>query len=84
LPLLVSVGAYLLGTLAKSVLGWLARNRKAVPPAWWVDFKAVVTLAIVLVTVGLQLGGMTSVAGLEAARLEDFSLGLVLFYFGSR
>jgi hypothetical protein len=84
MPLLVSVGAYLLGTLAKAMLAWLARNRKAVPPAWWVDLKAVVTIAIVLVTVALQLAGLTSVAGLETARLEDFSLGLVLFYFGSR
>ncbi len=84
LPLLVSVGAYLLGALAKGVLSWLARNRQTVPPAWWIDLKAAVTLAIVLVTVGLRLGGMESVTGLEAARLEDFSLGLVLFYFGSR
>jgi hypothetical protein len=84
LPLLVSVGAYLLGTLAKASLSWLARNRQTVAPAWWVDFKAIVTLTIVLLTVGLQLCGLTSVAGLETARLEDFSLGLVLFYFGSR
>ncbi len=84
LPLIVSVGAYLLGTLAKSMLAWLARYRKAVAPVWWIDLKAIVTLAIVLVTVGMRLGGMTSVGGLETARLEDFSLGLVLFYFGSR
>jgi len=84
LPLLVSVGAYLLGTLAKAALGWLARNRQTVPPAWWIDFKAATTLAIVLLTVGLQLCGVTSAAGFETARLEDFSLGLVLFYFGSR
>jgi hypothetical protein len=84
LPLLVSVGAYLLGTLAKAALGWLARNRQTVPPAWWIDFKAAMTLAIVLLTVGLQLCGVTSAAGFETARLEDFSLGLVLFYFGSR
>ncbi len=84
LPLLVSVGAYLLGTLAKSVLSWFAQYRNAVAPGWWIDLKALVTLAIVVVTVGLRLGGITSVAGLETARLEDFSLGLVLFYFGSR
>jgi hypothetical protein len=84
LPLLVSVGAYLLGTLAKAVLSWLARSRKTVAPAWWIDLKAASTLAIVVVTVGLQLLGMRSVAGFETGRLEDFSLGLVLFYFGSR
>ncbi len=84
LPLLVSVGAYLLGTLAKGTLTWLSRNRNTLAPTWWIDFKASATLAIVLVTVALQLGGLTSVAGLETARLEDFSLGLVLFYFGSR
>jgi hypothetical protein len=84
LPLLVSVGAYLLGTLAKAALGWLARNRQTVAPAWWVDLKAGLTLVIVLLTVGLQLAGLTSVGGFDTARLEDFSLGLVLFYFGSR
>ncbi len=51
---------------------------------WWIDLKAAATLAIVVVTVGLQLCGLTSVGSLETARLEDFSLGLVLFYFGSR
>ncbi len=84
LPLLVSVGAYLLGTLAKAVLAWFARNRGTVAPVWWIDLKAAATLAIVVVTVGLQLCSLTSVGGLETARLEDFSLGLVLFYFGSR
>ena len=48
LPLLVSVGAYLLGTLAKAALGWLARNRQTVAPGWWVDLKAGLTLVIVL------------------------------------
>jgi hypothetical protein len=84
LPLLVSVGAYLLGTLAKAVLTWFARHTASVAPVWWIDLKAAATLFIVCLTVGLQLCGLTAVRGMETARLEDFSLGLVLFYFGSR
>jgi hypothetical protein len=84
LPLLVSVGAYLLGTLAKGILAWWARTTGSAAPGWWIDLKAAGTLLIVLLTVGLQLCGLTSVEGLQTARLEDFSLGLVLFYFGSR
>jgi hypothetical protein len=84
LPLLVSVGAYLLGTLAKAVLTWFARHKASVAPVWWIDLKAAATLFIVCLTVGLQLCGLTAVQGMETARLEDFSLGLVLFYFGSR
>jgi hypothetical protein len=65
-------------------LAWWARTTGSAAPGWWIDLKAAGTLLIVLLTVGLQLCGLTSVEGLQTARLEDFSLGLVLFYFGSR
>ncbi len=84
LSLLVSVGAYLLGITVRGVLGWWSRHTGIRSPAWWVDFKAFGTLVIVLAAVGLQLAGVQQVHGWDASRLQDFSLGLVLYYFGSR
>jgi hypothetical protein len=84
LSLLISVGAYLLGITARGFLAWWARNTGLAAPAWWIDLKAVTTLLIVLAAVGLQLGGVKAIHSVDASRLQDFSLGLVLYYFGSR
>jgi uncharacterized iron-regulated membrane protein len=84
LSLLVSVGAYLLGITARGFLAWWSRHTGITSPAWWIDFKAVATLLIVLAAVGLQLVGAKEIHGVDASRLQDFSLGLVLYYFGSR
>jgi hypothetical protein len=84
LSLLISVGAYLLGITARGFLAWWSRHTGLTSPAWWVDLKALATLAIVLSAVGLQLLGVGQVHGIETSRLQDFSLGLVLYYFGSR
>ena len=84
LSLLVSVGAYLLGITVRGVLGWWSRHTGIRSPAWWVDFKALGTLVIVLAAVGLQLVGVHDIHGWDASRLQDCSLGLVLYYFGSR
>jgi hypothetical protein len=84
LSLLVSVGAYLLGITARGVLGWWSQHTGVTAPAWWVDLKATGTLLIVLVAILLQLVGAKEMHGFDASRLQDFSLGLVLYYFGSR
>lgn len=84
LSLLVSVGAYLLGITARGLLNWWSEHTGITSPAWWTDFKAVATILIVLAAVGLQFGGIRQVHGLDASRLQDISLGLVLYYFGSR
>jgi hypothetical protein len=84
LSLLVSVGAYLLGITVRGVLAWWARHTGITSPAWWADFKALGTLTIVLAAVGLQFLGVHQIHGWDASRLQDFSLGLVLYYFGSR
>jgi hypothetical protein len=84
LSLLVSVGAYLLGITVRGILAWWSRHTGLTSPGWWVDIKALGTLLIVLAAVGLQFLGVRDVHGLDASRLQDFSLGLVLYYFGSR
>jgi hypothetical protein len=84
LSLLVSVGAYLLGITVRGCLGWWSHHTGVTAPAWWVDLKATGTLMIVLVAILLQLVGAKEMHGVDTSRLQDFSLGLVLYYFGSR
>jgi hypothetical protein len=84
LSLLVSVGAYLLGITARGFLKWWSEHTGITPPGWWSDLKAIATLLIVLTAVGSQLGGITQIQGLDASRLQDISLAVVLYYFGSR
>jgi hypothetical protein len=84
MSLLVSVGAYLLGITVRGFLAWCSQRTGVTAPAWWTDLKAWFTLAVVLVAVLLQIAGSKEGGGIGATRLEDFSLGLVLYYFGSR
>ncbi len=84
LSLLVSVGAYLLGITVRGFLGWWSRHTHVTAPAWWVDLKAIATLLVVLVAMLFQLAGTREMHGVDTSRLQDFSLGLVLYYFGSR
>jgi hypothetical protein len=84
LSLLVSVGAYLLGITVRGCLAWWSHHTGLSAPEWWVDLKAISTLLIVLVAILLQLVGAREMHGVDTSRLQDFSLGLVLYYFGSR
>jgi hypothetical protein len=84
LSLLVSVGAYLLGITVRGVLAWWSQRTGIKSPDWWSDLKALATIGVVLTAVGLQLIGAKMIFGLDSSRLQDFSLGLVLYYFGSR
>lgn len=84
LTLLVSVGAYLLGITVRGFLAWWSRHTGLTAPNWWIDLKAVATLLIVVAAAGLELAGVRQIHGIDAARLQDLSLGLVLYYFGSR
>ena len=70
LPILGVVFAYLLGIVARirSVRGWE-------------DLKAIVVLFVLIYTAGAYLANR---ADLVPHSLRDITLGLVLFYFGSR
>ena len=84
LSLLVSVGGVPPGHHGAGFLAWWSQHTGMTPPAWWNDLKAIATLLIVLTAVGLQLTGVKQVFGVDPSRLQDVSLGLVLYYFGSR
>ncbi len=81
LSLLGVVFAYLLGVSARGIWAWRYRGRPAKSSRGWEDFKAIVVLAVLLYTAGAYL---LDRADLVPHHLLNATLGLVLFYFGSR
>jgi hypothetical protein len=81
LSLLGVVFAYLLGILAQGVLNWWTKGRKTETVRWWEDLKAAVVLLILVSTAAAYL---LDRADLVPLQWRNLTLGLVLFYFGSR
>ena len=81
LSLLGVVFAYLLGVLARAILAWWTKGRKTNTIQWWEDVKATVVLLAMLFTAGAYLLDQTE---LVPHQVRNATLGLVLFYFGSR
>ncbi len=81
LSLLGVVFAYLLGIVARGLLSWWTRRRQAKTVRGWDDIKAAVVLLVLLSTAGAYL---LDRADLVPDQWRNTTLGLVLFYFGSR
>ncbi len=73
--------SYLLGVFVSAFMSWWSRGRKSLATHFWEDIKAVAVLLIVAATAALHfLGGPEMVPNW----LQNATVGLVLFYFGSR
>lgn len=81
LSILGVVSAYLFGIFVRSLRAWWQRGREPTTLAGWEDFKAVVVLLVLFVTASAYLADRPE---LVPAQLRNMTLGLVLFYFGSR
>jgi hypothetical protein len=79
--LLGVVFAYLLGILARVLLTWWTKGRKSGTLQSWEDVKATVVLIVLAYTAAAYLLDRTD---LVPHQLRNATLGLVLFYFGSR
>ena len=79
--LLGVVFAYLLGILARALLNWWTKGRKTETLQWWEDAKAAVVLIVLACTATAYLLDRSD---LVPHQLRNATLGLVLFYFGSR
>lgn len=83
LAILGTVGAYFLGILVRAIVG-LVFDSDDPPPNWWVDGKALLTILVVGGTVLIQFLNLGPGLPFPIQNLENFTMGLVLFYFGSR
>lgn len=72
---------YLLGVFVSAVTSWWSRGRKTLASHVWEDIKAGAVLLTVAATAGLHF---LSGPGMVPHWLETTTVGLVLFYFGSR
>jgi hypothetical protein len=81
LSILGVVFAYLLGVVAHGLLVWWTKGRQTRVIRGWEDAKAVVVLLVLLYTAGAYLLDRSD---LVPRQLRNTTLGLVLFYFGSR
>ena len=79
--LLGTVMSYLLGVLVNAISTWWTRGKKTRAVHFWEDLKAVAVILTMLTTTALYflLGPERVPHG-----LQTFTVGMVLFYFGSR
>jgi hypothetical protein len=80
-PIFITLLAYFAGTTVRGVLNWWYRGRNVPSSRWWADMKAVTVLAALILTAFLQVIGQKHLAPYF---LENITMAMVLFYFGSR
>ena len=81
LSILGVVFAFLLGVIASAILAWWTKGKQPKVIVWWEDLKAGVVLLVLIVTATAYFLDMSD----DLPRhLRSATLGLVLFYFGSR
>jgi hypothetical protein len=73
--------AYVLGIVARGVRTWWTRGRPSKFVRWWEDVKAVVVIVVLGYTVVAFVSNHPEWA---PTPVPNITLGLVLFYFGSR
>jgi len=81
LSILGVVFSYLLGVAARGILNWTSGDRQPRPAQLWEDIKALVVLSAMAFTAAAYPLGVED--HLPSA-VCNVTLGLVLFYFGSR
>jgi magnesium-transporting ATPase (P-type) len=80
-PILVTVFAYMVGVIARSFWKWWSRFRPVKRVMWWEDSKAAVVMVAMALTAAAYLIDRPD---LLPHQVNTLTLGLVLFYFGSR
>jgi len=81
LTLLGVVASYILGMVLRSIRTWITRGKQSPGMRIWEDLKAAVVLLAIGATAVVQLIGHPEWIPED---LQNITLGLVLFYFGSR
>jgi len=81
LSILGVVFSYLLGIMARGIMNWWTKGQKTEASLRWEDLKAAVVLTVLLLTASAYLLDRPD---LVPRPMRNATLGLVLFYFGSR
>jgi len=81
MSLLCLIFAYLLGSLTRTVGGWIHRQRSRPPTGTWGDIKALIVL-LTLIAAAIPEFLVQPIQVPEI--FEQVALGLMLFYYGSR
>ena len=81
LAIFITLVAYFAGTTLRGCWSWWYRGRQDPQSRWWADTKAIVVLVALIATALLQVLGTQSHA---PTWLENVTMAMVLFYFGSR
>jgi len=81
LSILGVVFSYVLGIVVGGVMAWWTQGRQTEAIHWWENAKALVILGVTLYTATAYLLERPDLA---PPQLRNATLGLVLFYFGSR
>ncbi|MDB5389438.1 MAG: hypothetical protein JWM11_5084 [Planctomycetaceae bacterium] len=80
-PIFITLLAYFAGTTVRGMLNWWYRGRNVPSSRWWADTKAITVLGALALTATLQVIGQQHLAPIW---LENITMAMVLFYFGSR
>lgn len=81
-PIFITLLAYFAGTTTRSFLTWWNRGKNRPASRWWADTKAITVLSALVLTGFLQVIGQQQ--HLTPHWLENITMAMVLFYFGSR
>jgi len=81
ITLLGLVASYFLGSLVRTLTGFLHRVRSQPPSRFWADARALIVLGAVI---AVAIPEFVDAAGHWHPMVRHIALGLMLFYFGSR
>ena len=81
LVILGVIFAFVLGTMARGIRSWWTRGHPGKAMRGWADIKAAAVLLILAYTAAAHLFDRPDLA---PTQMQNVTLGLVLFYFGSR
>lgn len=77
----ITLLAYFLGATLRGILNWWYRGKPGESSRWWADTRAITVLVALIATSLLQIIGQQHLAPYW---LENITMAMVLFYFGSR
>ncbi len=80
----LALAAFLIGSLMRSGWAILTAHTEIQPLWWWGDLKALATLTILLLALGMSVVSLVIPPPIPLQPLQNVGAAVALFYFGSR